>query len=73
MTTFLADINADTIPGSVALPTWVLIAAIVAVFVAREYERSKWFSKIEAATKALDGLTNTVEMLTTAIEARIKP
>ncbi len=28
----MPDINGDSVPGTVVLPTWVLVAAIVALF-----------------------------------------
>lgn len=64
MTFILAgDINAETIPGTVSIPTWVLIAAIVALFVVREWERKGWFSRFESATQAIRDLTTAVSKL----------
>lgn len=69
-----ADIGPDTIPGSVAIPTWVLIAAIVALFAAREWERKGWFSKMDAGTKALEALNATVDKLTDVISTcKVRP
>lgn len=63
-------INPESIPGSVAVPTWTLIAAIVVVFLAREWERKAWFEKLASATTALDKLTDSV---TKMMEQRSKP
>lgn len=59
----MPEVGPDSIPGSVAIPTWTLVAAIVVVFLAREWERKGWFSKLDAATKALDALTTAVNRL----------
>lgn len=61
------SIGPDTIPGTVALPTWVLVAAIVALFGVREVERRSWFAKMAASTEALNRNTDLIEKLTGAV------
>lgn len=55
-----ASIGPESVPGTVSLPTWVLVAAIVALFALREMERSKWFKKSQDQTDALNKLTDAV-------------
>jgi uncharacterized protein YlxW (UPF0749 family) len=62
------DINGTTIPGSVSLPLWTLIAAILALFGLREWERKTWFQKIGEATQALDRSSDVVEKLSERVE-----
>ncbi len=64
----MPPINGDTIPGSVSIPTWVIIATILALFVAREVERRAWFAKLDAATKSIDAVATSVESLVKMVE-----
>ena len=68
----MPTIDEHTIPGTVSVPTWVMVAAIIALFGAREFERRVWFARMGEATKALDLLTVAVGKLTEVIE-KCKP
>lgn len=68
----MPNVGPESIPGTVAVPTWVLIAAIVALFGAREWERKRWFDKMDVAREAMDRLSQTVKDLTAVIVAQRK-
>jgi hypothetical protein len=57
----MPEINGDTIPGSVALPTWVLIAAVVGQAGAMIYLVRKLIELIPLVTAAISLSTKTVE------------
>lgn len=59
----MPEINGTTIPGSVALPIWTLVAAIVVLFTVREVERRTWFKRVAEATDALNKSTEVVDAL----------
>lgn len=68
----MPPISPDSVPGTVQLPIWTLVAAIVVLFGVRELERRKWFEKIDAATKSIDALTTSVEGVIRTFETMIK-
>lgn len=70
MLRLLADIGPDTIPGSVAVPTWVLIAAIVALATALVWMVKRAFAREEVITAALTLSTKALEESTEALRSR---
>ena len=65
MTPLLAagDIGAETVPGSVQFPTWLIAVAIVALYVDARLERRAFLARIEAGSKILNDLTTAVDKL----------
>ena len=62
-------IDPTTVPGSVTLPTWTLVAAIVLLFGLREVERKGWFKRAEESTAAHNAATATMEKFTDVVTA----
>lgn len=56
-------IDSTTVPGETSVPTWLLIAAIVILFAAREVERRAFFARLDALADASKTQTQTIERL----------
>jgi hypothetical protein len=63
----MPDINGTTIPGSVAVPTWVLIGAIVIMGLGLAYLVKKFFEVIPLVTTAIALSTKALEENTEAL------
>lgn len=67
-------IGPDTVPGDVTVPTWVLIAAIVGLWLKSEWDRAQQAKRREvevaamsASATALDKMADNVSTLATLV------
>lgn len=65
----LAEIGPDTIPGSVAVPTWVLIACIVAEALALAWLVRRSLAREEVMTSAVTLSAKALEENTEALRS----
>lgn len=71
-----ADIGPDTIPGTVAIPTWCMVAAILFLYGKSEWDRAQQAKRREAeiatmnaSAVALDKMAENVAALSVAVGA----